>query len=273
VTTVNPRVFVLGHRGMLGHVVARLFADRGYSVETSTDRYGGGTRDPLIEAARESGCGAVINCLGSTKRRAGDQAELYASNAIFPAQLVTRLRADQHLIHPSTDCVFEGTRGGYRIDEEPDAADAYGFSKRLGEVIAGRPNVTVLRVSIVGPDRPDGRSLLGWFFRQPAGSYVPGYTNHRWNGITTLEWATIALDALQRRHRGQRVAPILQPGTAPVTKYELLVAARDVYGRDAHIVPTAAPQSVDRTLVPTDMRDPIGAQLIRMRDWYGPLPC
>jgi dTDP-4-dehydrorhamnose reductase len=258
---------------MLGHVVARLFADRGYSVETSTDRYAGGTRDPLIEAARESGCGAVINCLGSTKRRAGDQAELYATNAIFPVQLVTRLRPDQQLIHASTDCVFEGTRGGYRIDEEPDADDAYGFSKRLGEVIAGRPNVTILRVSIVGPDRTDGRSLLAWFFRQPLGSSVPGYTNHRWNGITTLEWATIALEALQRRQRGQRVAPILQPGTTAVTKYELLMAARDVFARDVHVVPTETPQAVDRTLVPTEMRDPIEAQLRRLRDWYGPLPC
>lgn len=272
-TTVTPRVFVLGHRGMLGHVVARVFADRGYAVETSADRYGGDPRDSLIEAARESGCGAVINCLGSTKRRNGDRSELYINNALFPVHLAARLRPDQHLIHASTDCVFDGQRGGYRVDDEPDAPDDYGFSKRLGEMIAGRPNVTILRVSIIGPDRPDGRSLLAWFFRQPAGSEVPGYTNHRWNGVTTLEWATIALAVLEKRRHGQRVAPVMQPGTAAVTKYDLLVAVRDAFGLTTRVVPTETPVAVDRTLVPTDRRDPIRAQLERLRDWYGALPC
>ncbi|HWZ61144.1 MAG TPA: sugar nucleotide-binding protein [Gemmatimonadaceae bacterium] len=262
------KIFVLGHRGMLGHVVARLFAQRGCDVETTSARYLGEPRDALIEQVRESRADAVINCLGSTKRRGGDRTELYWANALFPVHLVARLHAHQHLVHASTDCVFGGTRGGYAIDEEPDADDAYGFSKRLGEMIAGRAQVTVLRVSIVGPDRPDGRGLLAWFLRQPTDVEVSGYTNHRWNGITTLEWATLAHDAVVRRQRGEPLPAMMQPGTVPVTKYELLTMFRDVYGTAHRVTPVRTTESVDRTLVPTDLRAPIAVQLIALRDWY-----
>ena len=261
------RVFGLGHRGMLGHVVLRAVAERGHEVVTSDERYGGAPRDPLIEAVRSSGCPAVVNCLGSTKRREQDLPELYRANAQLPAHLAARVRANQHIIHASTDCVFDGHRGNYRVDDEPTADDPYGFSKRLGEMIAGRPNVTVLRVSIIGPDyRPNSRGLLAWFLS--SSTTAEGYTNWRWNGITTLEWADVALEVIERRHRGEPLAPVLQPATTPISKYELLVTFREVYGSRREIVPIAAPIAVDRTLVPTEPRAPIAEQLIRLREWY-----
>jgi dTDP-4-dehydrorhamnose reductase len=261
------RVFVLGHRGMLGHVVARAVAERGHEVVTSNERYGGAPRDPLIEAVRSSGCPAVLNCLGSTKRREQDLPELYRANALLPAHLAARVRTNQHIIHASTDCVFDGHRGHYRVDDEPTADDPYGFSKRLGEMIAGRPNVTVLRVSIIGPDyRPNTRGLLAWFLS--SSTTAEGYTNWRWNGITTLEWADVALEVIERRHRGEPLAPVLQPATTPISKYELLVRFREVYQSRREIVPVAAPIATDRTLVPTEPRPPIDEQLIRLREWY-----
>jgi dTDP-4-dehydrorhamnose reductase len=263
------RVFVLGHRGMLGHVVARAVAGQGHQVITSSERYGGSPRDPLIESVRESGCTAVFNCLGSTKRRERDLPELYRANALLPAHLAASLHANQHIVHASTDCVFDGHRGQYGVDDEPRADDPYGFTKRLGEMIASRPNVTVLRVSIVGPDdRPHALGLLPWFLRQPTDTPVKGYTNWRWNGITSLEWATIALEVVERRRRGEALAPILQPATTPaISKYELLVAFRDAYGTSHTIKPVAAPTAVDRSLVPTEERAPIAEQLARVRAW------
>jgi dTDP-4-dehydrorhamnose reductase len=266
------KVFVLGHRGMLGHVVARVFAERGWTVETSSARYTGEPRDALVEQARESEAEAVINCLGSTKRRDGDRSELYLANTLFPVQLADRLGAGQHLVHASTDCVFAGTRGGYAVGDEKDAVDAYGVSKALGEAIAWRPRVTVLRVSIVGPERaggPDGRGLLGWFLRQPTDTDVPGFVNHYWNGVTTLEWASMAYDAVVRQRRGERLAPVLQPGTMPVSKYELLTIFRDVYGTAHRIAPVRTSEDVDRTLAPTELRPNIATQVAALREWYG----
>jgi dTDP-4-dehydrorhamnose reductase len=261
------RVFVLGHRGMLGHVVARAVAERGHEVVTSSERYSGSPRDPLVEAVRASRCTAVLNCLGSTKRREQDLTELYHANAQFPLHLAARLHPDQHLVHASTDCVFDGKRGHYGVDEEPTASDPYGFSKRLGEMIAGRLNVTVIRVSIIGPDyRPYSRGLLAWFLNQPTSAPVPGYTNWRWDGITTLEWTDIALDVIARGG-----GELVQPATRPMSKYELLGTFRDAYGTKHEIAPALAPTTIDRTLVPTEERAPIEEQLKRLRDWY--IPC
>ena len=61
VTSRERRVFVLGHRGMLGHVVSRYSAEAGWEVITSPLRYSAGARDPLIEQVRESGASVVIN--------------------------------------------------------------------------------------------------------------------------------------------------------------------------------------------------------------------
>jgi len=80
----------------------------------------------------------------------------------------------------STDCVFDGRRGRYRADEPPNAKDAYGLSKLVGEACVAAPNVVVLRTSIVGPPAGNGRGLLGWFLRQE--SPVDGWTDHLWNG-------------------------------------------------------------------------------------------
>jgi dTDP-4-dehydrorhamnose reductase len=262
------RLFVLGHRGMLGHVVARYAADAGYDVVTADDRYTGDPADRLVAAVRRSEAAIVVNCLGLTKQRSDDPSALALANALFPIHLATRLDPSQYIIHASTDCVFAGVRGGYGIDDPLDARDAYGLSKALGEAVGRWSNATVLRVSVIGPDRGDGPGLLAWFLRQPAGRPVPGYTNHRWNGITSLEWATIALSCAEARARGGPVPPVIQPGTAVVTKYELLCAFRDLFAPHLTVSEARGGDTVDRSLAPSDVRAPIREQLERVRSWY-----
>jgi dTDP-4-dehydrorhamnose reductase len=273
------RIFVAGHRGMLGHVVARAFAEQGVEVATSDARYGGGPSDPLVEAARESGAEAVVNCLGLIKHKSGDPLRLSLANALFPLHLVQRLHPEQHLLHASTDCVFAGTRGGYRLDDERDATDDYGRSKILGEGVARWPNATVIRVSIVGPSDasadPRGRGLLGWLLAQPAGARLPGFTNHLWNGITTLEWAQIALELLARRAAGETLPAIVQPASDTVDKCTLLRLFAAAFETGHEIRATEAAEAVDRTLVPTMRRAPLAAQVEELAAWYGagsPLP-
>lgn len=261
-------MFVLGHRGMLGHVVARYAAGAGYDVLTADDRYDGAPDDALVERVRDSGAAVVVNCLGLTKQRSDDRAALYLTNALFPVHLTTRLRPTQYVLHASTDCVFAGVRGGYRVDDVCDATDAYGFSKILGESVSHWPNSTVLRVSVIGPDHGDGRGLLAWFRRQPADRPISGYTNHRWNGITSLEWATIAVECAVARARGEPVPTLMQPGTSVVTKYELLCAFRDLYAPHHAVEPVVSATAVDRSLIPTDLRPPIRQQFERLGAWY-----
>jgi dTDP-4-dehydrorhamnose reductase len=257
---------------MLGHVVGRAFAEAGIEVVTSDERYTGGPSDALVEAARDSGAEVVVNCLGLIKQKSVDPRELALANALFPLHLVQRLAPSQHLLHASTDCVFAGTRGGYRVDDERDATDDYGRSKILGEGVAQWPNATVIRVSIVGPapGPTDGRGagLLGWFLAQPADAELRGFTNHRWNGITTLEWARVALELLRRRAAGETLPRIVQPGSDAVDKCALLGLFRDAFNTTHRIVPTAADEPADRTLVPTMRRAPLVEQLQQLAAWH-----
>ena len=256
-----PSVFVAGHRGMLGHMVARHLTESGYTVRTSGARYSAGASDELVSAACSSDARYVVNCIGRIWQKSMDRADLFLANALLPLHLAQRLRAEQHLFHASTDCVFAGTRGDYRVDERPDAADEYGVSKQLGEGIAHWPNVSVFRVSIVGPDLGGGHGLLGWFLKQPEDRPVNGFVNHFWNGITTLEWARILVERIERLERGETHTALTQPGTERVDKYTLLCAFRDAFGTRHEIRPVEAPTRVDRTLVPTERRASIAEEL------------
>ena len=257
----DSRVFVTGHAGMLGFVVCEVFRRAGWTVTTTDQRFDGRLDGPFVEGVLAEACPVIVNCAGTTPARA-NAAELVLSNAVLPQVLAT---CGGLLIHASTDGVFSGRRGLYRVTEAPDATDAYGLSKRLGERCVELGRAVVLRTSIVGLDVGAPRSLISWYLAQS--EPVPGYENVRWNGITTLEWAHLAL----------RVAagdPAFQPGIhQPVSpsvasKAELLLAVRSAFGRGPDVVPTEAEQAVDRSLLGTWFAPPLSEQLTALARWH-----
>ena len=254
-------VFVLGHRGMLGSMVHRTLASAGSRVLTSDERYTGAPDDPLIRDVVRSEADSVVNCLGiTTARKATDQSLLIA-NALLPMELAARLDG-RTLIHASTDCVFDGRRGGYGLADHPNALDPYGLSKRLGEACVVEPNVVVLRTSLVGPEAVTTRGLLAWFLSQTGP--VDGWVDHRWNGITTLAWAELCIEILS----GARpLGPGLhQPTTTTaVSKYELLQMFADAFGHRIEIRQVRNDNPRDMTLVPTVPMPELVVQLRELR--------
>lgn len=257
------RVFVAGHRGMLGHVVASVFVAAGWSVATSDHRFGGDPDDPLLEAALAPDVDVIVNAMGITTQRGITDARLFTANAVFPLLLAAGLDG-RHLIHASTDCVFDGKRGGYRIDDLPDDLEPYGLSKRLGERALDTPGaaVTILRTSIIGPEVGSARGLMAWFLAQ--GGPVTGWTDHRWNGITTLQWAKLALDAASARIPPGLHHPTM---TFPLTKLAMLEAFAERFDHRIEIVPGTSKEAIDRTLVPSMEVPAFDEQLVELRSW------
>jgi len=250
---------------MLGHVAARFLRTRGHEVSTCDARYRGGPDDPLIEAVRRSECNWIVNAIGRIHQKCGDPSEFLLANAVLPAHLRVGLRRDQCVIHASTDCVFSGQRGNYRVDDERDAGDPYGWSKLLGEAAVTPGKFIAIRASVIGPETNSGYGLMAWFLKQPAG--VRGFTNHFWNGVTTLEWAKIC-DALMEG-RLTPASGVVQPGIVPaISKYELLRTIGEVWPHPIAIIPTETPVRVDRTLVPDPVCPPLVEQLRELREWY-----
>ena len=163
------------------------------------------------------------------------------------------MSASQTLVQPSTDCVFSGGKGEpYALEDIPDAEDDYGWSKRLGEVaLVHRKNTLIPRVSIIGPDaniQPKG--LLGWFLNQPNGAELKGFSNHLWNGITTLEWCRLIERELSDPELATR-SKLFQAGTKEHhTKLDMLHLFQNVFGTTYTIVPFETDEPVDRRLHP-----------------------
>lgn len=252
---MTRKLLILGGQGMLGHLLVRYFNEcSSYHIQYTTrdkqDLKGlyVDVRDPVlvdkvIEAVSPD---VTINCLGILNHFAeANTQEAYWVNGLLPHRIRAAVeREGGKLIHISSDCVFSGSRGAYKENDEPEGTTVYARSKALGEVTAC-PHLTI-RTSIVGPEiRKQGIGLLQWFLRQEG--TVKGYTRVMWNGVTTLELAKAIHHAIEHPVYG-----LLQL-TAPekISKYELLHLFQNVFDkRDVMIVPDEE-ICLDRTLVNT----------------------
>jgi dTDP-4-dehydrorhamnose reductase len=197
----------------------------------------------------------VINAIGITKPYIDDEDPVKIRraiqiNALFPHHLASW--AEEHgfrVIQIATDCVYSGIEGAYVENHQHDALDVYGKTKSLGEVKSSAFHH--LRCSIIGPEPEADAFLMAWFKNLPHGDQVTGFTNHAWNGVTTLQFAKLCEGIIVN----DLPLPGLQhvvPGDT-VSKYELLkIFARYLDRSDVVINPGAARQTVDRTLATGD---------------------
>jgi dTDP-4-dehydrorhamnose reductase len=255
------KVFVLGHNGMLGSMLASYLRSEGHLVATSDERYTGDPSDRLLQDVARSDGTWIVNAIGLVKQKSANYKDLFVINSILPQHLLHSMRQDQKLIHPSTDCVFSGDRGWYRESEQVDPDDVYGLSKYLGEAVKNDSRVTVIRTSIIGPEINSKFGLFSWFLAQPLS--VNGYTNHVWNGVTTLEWSKMFIDIAQRRivlknnlvHAGTEVA---------TSKYQILCEIKKIWKLKTEINPDGTKPAIDRSLMPSVVRKSLTDQLIEM---------
>lgn len=265
------RVLVLGASGMLGLMVVDVLArEPGLSV-TATARDVGFLENARraipevawsqFEATQEGlarvvdGHNWVVNAIGLIKPYVrddvvGDVERAVRVNALFPHELAHAAGSTgARVLQIATDCVYSGRRGQYKEDDPHDAEDVYGKTKSLGEVRA--THVANLRCSIIGPELRAHRSLLDWFRKQPQGASLNGFSNHLWNGVTTLQFAEAAAATI----RGAVEIPVMQhlvPADA-LTKAELLRVFASAYARgDVAINDKEAEPPVDRTLATRD---------------------
>jgi dTDP-4-dehydrorhamnose reductase len=259
------KVCVLGHRGMLGHTVARFLAESGRDILTVSNRYSPEAPEPFLDEVVSLNPDWCVNAIGLAPRGDVSAESLMAINGDLPAALSSALPTSCGLIHPSTDGVFSPQGVNRSFDEIPDATDDYGVSKQQAEAALNRENDFVIRCSIIGPDPPGPpRNLLSWFLN--AEGSVDGYSNHLWNGITTLQSARLASDILAGRH-ATSPRP-LQPASQPaISKCDLLRLIAEIWGSSTVVNSVEASTVIARTLAPNIETPPLSQQLRELRDW------
>ncbi len=147
------RVLVTGAGGQLGHELVRVFADHELvAADRATldiaDRAGtlaavtGWRPDVVVNAAAYT---AVDACETEVDRA-------FAVNALGVRNIAEAARrVGAHLVHISTDYVFDGTKPTpYDEWDTPNPQSVYGRSKLAGELeLLGTPDTTVVRISWV----------------------------------------------------------------------------------------------------------------------------
>lgn len=194
---------------------------------------------------------AAVNCIGLIKQHMNDAdpASTWRAiqiNSIFPYYLDEfAAERDIPVIQIATDCVFSGGKGRYTELDPHDAHDVYGKTKSLGE--APRTAIRHLRCSIIGLEAKSSASLIGWFLSTPPNGQINGFTNHFWNGVTTLHFGRIALAALENQTDLPQLQHIVAGDT--LSKYDMLHCfAKTFHREDIVIQPSETASSVDRTL-------------------------
>ncbi len=267
----NERILIIGASGMLGSMVtdflsrqaeyalaatvrSKALAERGskhlpgvewhiFDVETDGD---------AALADLIAGSQWIINCVGKTKPYThDDNAEeierAVRVNSLFPYRLASAAAKEgAKVLSIATDCVFSGMRGDYGEGDKHDALDVYGKTKSLGECYF--PNTFNLRCSIIGPESKSYVFLLEWFKQQAKGARVNGFTNHLWNGVTTLHFAKICHGIMGSNLDLRHIQHVVPSGT--IAKSDLLTCFADGYRRpDITITPVEAGTVVNRVLV------------------------
>lgn len=246
------KVAILGNTGMLGHMVEKILKQ---NINFNVNGFGREAIDLSPKTLNQVGSKLsslmsfdtdyVINCIGATKPIFDGAADLSTPlyvNAIFPHQLAQWGKlSNTKVIHITTDCVYDGCLGRYDERAPSSALDHYGKSKSLGEP----ENCMVIRTSIIGPEFGDRkRHFLSWV-KSMQGKNANGFTNHFWNGLTTLELARILSDTINYN--------LYEDGTShvystDVSKYEMVKVVSDVYGLDIKLEKFKAKYDCDRRL-------------------------
>lgn len=197
----------------------------------------------------------IINAIGVIKPYIHDDnseesERAIRTNALFPYNLGKAAKArESKVIQIATDCVYSGEKGEYVESDLHDATDVYGKTKSLGE--AYLDSMYHIRCSIIGPELKGHLSLMNWFLSQKKKAEVNGFTNHQWNGVTTLHFAKVAEGIISKSISLPHLQHVL-PGNL-ISKANLLRSFAKEFNRgDIKINEVEAPKVIDRTLATND---------------------
>lgn len=242
------KIYVLGASGMLGKYVSTYLKEKFDVIEINRENIDASkVKEEELNASlfhlgiKEDD--VIINCMGTIKPRVDSLGDLNAIlvNSVFPrilANVAEKLKVK--LIHPTTDCVYSGLKGSYNENDKYDVNDVYGMSKAMGEP----SNCTVIRTSIIGEEVGQGRSLVEWI-KSNANKTVNGFTNHKWNGITCLQFAKICENIINT-NKFWIGTKHLHSNT--LNKKELVEIVSEIYGLNITVEPKETPIKCDRSM-------------------------
>jgi len=269
------KILILGSRGMAGHTIydylkslnkyeivtmARTNADYNFDIIESPQN--------ILDIIKDNQYDIIINCIGLLVKASEDcPAEAIYVNSYFSHLLeeVGKITGVK-IIHLSTDCVNDGSKGSYLETDTPTETSWYGRTKAMGE-LKNNKDLT-LRLSIIGDELKEGTGLFEWFMRQKGD--IKGYSNVLWNGITTLELAK-QIDKIINLPNSLTGLYHLAP-SFNISKYDLLCLIKEIFEKEIAIGsdPTVIQDKTlhnSRTFEYNPLIPSYEQQLTEMKEW------
>ncbi len=104
---------------------------------------------------------------------------------------------------------------------------------------------------------------MEWFFTQT--NDIKGYSNHYWNGITTLEWAKQAYKLILNWDVVNDT--VIQIGSNKISKYQLLCLINKIFECKKNII-SINTEFINRSLKSDYLIKNIEDQLIELKQFY-----
>ncbi len=259
------KILVLGHKGMLGNAVYRFFNSKeNYTSFTINSKW---NSEDFKEELRKINVDIIINCIGVIPQKKPTLENYKSVNIDLPIFLDS---LGKKIIHPSTDCEFLGDLDPtlkYSKSNARNATDDYGKSKAVISKMIEETfhNTKIIRTSIIGHELNSSNGLLDWFLNSE--SKVNGYTNHYWNGITTLQWSKEAYYLIENWDPASKLNQI---GTEKnLSKYEVLMLIKEIYKKNIEIIPFEAKETINKCLESDKKIIDLDEQLKELKGFYG----
>ena len=177
--------------------------------------------------------------------------EFYSNNFLLPVFLSNNFNG--YIIHPSSDCE------NYDCD-----LDNYAYSKLIAyNHLKLFDNIFIIKSSIIGPELKNKKSLWEWLLNNNDNN-IMGFSNHFWCGITTLEWAKIALLIIDKQINRN----LIEASTNIISKYSLLKILNKKLNLKKSIIKCAHKDYINRYVKSSLSIKNIENQINEMIIWY-----
>ena len=237
------RILILGHTGMLGHMVHKYLTSKLLTVETAQHRW---PSQEFKEFIKDYDGDFIINCIGAIHQKTKN----FDINWELPIFLDFYSKCK--IIHPGTDCEIDN--------------DNYGTSKRIARdfIVNTSKNTKSIKTSIIGPELKGNASLMEWFLSNNDESTVNGYSEYYWNGNTTLTWSEFAYNVIKNWDDVKKETILT---SECISKKEILDSINIVFNRKINIVEKNE-ISVNKCLDGGIITPHIKEQLFKLKDFY-----
>jgi dTDP-4-dehydrorhamnose reductase len=249
------KIVLFGSTGMLGRYIYMVLKDNYEIHSISRDNYDiendswKKLEDILNKSLQKND--VIINCAGiiPQKYKVDNYRTYIRVNTLFPHKLNELSKKNSYkFIHVTTDCVYDGSKGNYNINDEHTAKNIYGITKSQGEP----EDATIIRTSIIGEELTGKKSLIEWVKSNKDGK-IKGFTNHYWNGVTCFELAKYIKNILDSNTFWNGIKHICSPNI--VTKYELCCYINEIYNLNINIENYEDSISKNMTLISYEQYD------------------